>query len=417
MTNARKPSIELLTEKTRLLAGQTQTVDLLVRITPPTLDDTNAKRAPLNLSIVLDRSGSMGGRKMEEAKAAAKGCIDKLLATDRISAVTFDHQVDVLIPSQPVTDRYLLNRAINSIQADGSTALHEGWVKGGLEVSEHLDPLAVNRVLLITDGQANVGETRNDRIVDHARRLAKEGVSTSTIGIGADFNEDLLMPMAEAGQGNAWHVQEPQDIGRIFETEVSGLLRQFGYDVTLKIAPGAGIVLSDVMNDFEQVGGRYRLPNLIGGEPLRIVVRLMVPSHAAGETIDVVGIDLKYVDQATGTTIEMQQQFSATFAPAADVEALPVVADVVAASTLLMNARARREAMERLDQNDERGAMNILMSVADLTGVAYARAPVPELGAERDDLDSIQYSVASGAQPASTRKRLAYRRESLRKSR
>src|SRR6185369_17388909 len=97
------------------------------------------------------------GRKMQEAKEAAKYCIDQLLATDRISTVIFDDEIDVLIPSQLVEDKERLKRAINSVQANNSTALHEAWVRGGLHVSEHLDTDAINRILLITDGQANHG--------------------------------------------------------------------------------------------------------------------------------------------------------------------------------------------------------------------------------------------------------------------
>ena len=179
----KKTTIQIFTEKT-LTANTDQTVDLLVRITPPEMDQTVSKRPKLNLSMVLDRSGSMQGRKIEEARQAAKYCIDQLVATDRISTVIFDDQIDVLIPSQPVENKDLLKRSINSIVTAGSTALHEAWVRGGLQVSDHLNGAAINRVLLITDGQANVGETNVDRIVTQARELAAKGVTTSTIGIG-----------------------------------------------------------------------------------------------------------------------------------------------------------------------------------------------------------------------------------------
>src|SRR5262249_4427255 len=163
---------------------------------------------------------------------------------------------------QPVENKELLKRAINSVQVNGSTALHEAWVRGGLQVSDHLDQKAINRVMLITDGQANVGETRVDRIVEQTRELSTKGVTTSTHGIGADFNDALLMPMAEAGQGNAWHVQEPQDMVKIFSTELQGLVNQFGHTVSLSIKPTAGVTVAEVLNDFELDGTQwYKLPN------------------------------------------------------------------------------------------------------------------------------------------------------------
>lgn len=417
MNNFQKPTIEMLTEKTKLSAGVSQTVDLLVCITPPSLEQTGIQRAPLNLSIVLDHSGSMSGHKIREAKEAAKACVDRLMSADRFSTVIFDDEVEVLIPSQLVSDRYMMKRAISSIEANGSTALHEAWVKGGLQVSEYLDAHSVNRVLLITDGQANVGETRVDKILSHVRELAQEGVSTSTIGIGEDFNEDLLMPMAEEGNGNAWHVKESQDVSRIFETEVASLLRQSGHNVTLKITPGSGIVLSDLLNDFDQVGGRYQLPNLLAGDPVRLIVRLSVPAHAEGESTELVSIDLRYTDQRSGQTIEITESFTSFFASADEVNALTINSGVVAASTLLMNARARREAIQYLDADDGEAALVTLKCVADNTSVAYSKAPSPELAEENIDLAEVQFSIASEPGSKSSRKALAYRRESLRKSR
>src|SRR5688572_7180502 len=311
MTN-KKTTIETFMEKT-LTANIDQTVDVFVRVTPPEME-TGSKRPKLNLSMVLDRSGSMSGRKIEEAKDAAKYCIDQLIATDRISTVIFDDHVDVLIPSQPVENKELLKRSINSIVTAGSTALHEAWVRGGLQVSDHLNGASINRVLLITDGQANVGETDVDRIVAQASELAAKGVTTSTIGIGAGFNEDLLMPMAEAGLGNSWHVQEPQDMVRIFETELQGLVTQIGDTVRLGIKPAAGVTVAEVLNDFETDGaGRYKLPNLRAGSPLEIVVRMSVPSHNVADVSQLADFELSYVDQESNALATATTSFIATF--------------------------------------------------------------------------------------------------------
>src|SRR5688572_10398667 len=274
----KKPKIEILAEKEKLIEGAKQNVDVLIRITPPESPAEN-ERPKLNLGIALDRSGSMRGAKMKEARDAAKFCVDNLLSSDRFSAVIFDDRVDVLFTNQTLTDREMLHRAIDRIQDRGSTALHEGWVQAGIQVSEALDPAAINRVLLITDGLANVGETNVDRIVSQARELAGRGISTTTIGIGRDFNEDLLLPMAEAGGGNGWHVREPEDMVGIFETELQGLSRQFAHAVRLRFDTADGVRVTDLLNDFEQ-DGSYILPNLLAGSPLEIVVRIEVQSSA-----------------------------------------------------------------------------------------------------------------------------------------
>ena len=413
----KKPKIEILTEKAGLPAGQEQTVDVLVRITPPPVDENLSQRPKLNLSMVLDRSGSMNGRKIVEARDAAKYCIDQLLATDRISAVIFDDQVDVLIPSQPVENKDLLKRAINSVQVNGSTALHEGWVRGGLQVSDHLEPTAINRVLLITDGQANVGETNVDRIVSQTRELAAKGVSTSTIGIGEDFNEDLLMPMAEAGQGNAWHVQEPQDMVKIFETEMLGLVRQIGHSATLAIDPSSGVEVVEVLNDFEIASNRSRtLPNILAGSVLDVVVRLRVTAGEVGSTAKLAKFTLNYIDQASNASVSIESEFEIKFADAAAVQSWPENVDVAKAVQLLMNARARREAMKRIDQEDFEGSVRVLETARASMSVLFSRIGAsPEMSFEASELEDLGQQINGGEGIAMARKRMAYRRESVRK--
>src|SRR6478672_4857131 len=99
------PKIEFFTTRKKLLAGREQTVDVLIRITPPDLDLEKSKRTPLNLSIVLDRSGSMAGDKIVRAREAAIYCVDQMFPTDRLSVVVFDDRIDTLFPSEPITNK------------------------------------------------------------------------------------------------------------------------------------------------------------------------------------------------------------------------------------------------------------------------------------------------------------------------
>src|SRR5215468_6060480 len=177
------PKVEFFTTHPKLEAGREQTVDVLIRITPPslTLDPSSRPnwkgRSDLNLSLVLDRSGSMAGEKMVRAREAAMFCVDQMLPTDRLSVVIFDERIDVLFPSQPVSNKQAMKDMISRIKARGSTALHEAWVRGGLTVSERMLDVGINRVLLLTDGLANVGLTNTDEIVSQAMGLFKRGVS------------------------------------------------------------------------------------------------------------------------------------------------------------------------------------------------------------------------------------------------
>jgi Ca-activated chloride channel family protein len=412
------PNIEILTERAKLSAGREQTIDLLVRITPPEPPATDAahrRRPALNLSLVLDRSGSMCGEKIERAREAARYCIDQLLASDRLSVVIFDETIEVLIPSQLAENKAALKETLSHIFARGSTALHEAWVRGGIQVSEHLTDAAVNRVLLITDGQANVGLTNTDEIVTQALNLNQRGVSTSTIGIGGDFNENLLMPMAEAGGGNAWHVERAEDMGRIFSVELEGLIAQVGHTVTLSLVPADGVRLVDVLNDFElNETGRYKLPNLQAGSPLEIVVQVRVPPQDAGTRLRLLDLKLGYTPQEARSAEVCRQFLEVEFASESEVAGLPQNTGVVKAVRMLMNARARREAVAFMDTGQFDRSREVVASSILLTEQAYASMPADaEMSDELRSLEALSGSLGDRSRDAMTRKQSAYRAYNL----
>lgn len=410
------PKVEFFTTHAKLEAGREQTVDVLIRITPPALNpDPGSRpnwkgRPDLNLSLVLDRSGSMEGEKMIRAREAAMFCVDQMLPTDLLSVVTFDDRIDVLFPSEPVTNKQSMKDLIARVTARGSTALHEAWVRGGLTVSERMLDQGINRVVLITDGLANVGITNTDEIVTQAMGLYQRGVSTSTIGIGADFNEDLLMPMAQSGGGNAWHVVEPDDMQHIFQIELEGLIAQFAHTVSLSLIPADGVRIVDVLNDFDLTEtGRYRLPNLQAASPLDIVVQLKVGAEEAGSQMRLLDLRLGFTPQEAKNAEVLKQAHTVEFASRAEVEGSPVNQEVIKAVRFLMNARARNEAMERMDQGDYDGAQFVLGSAMSATRAACASfASMPAVMEEVTALEETASSLKDRLKDKMSRKRLAY---------
>lgn len=408
------PKVEFFTTHAKLEAGREQTVDVLIRITPPVpTPDQNSRpnwkgRPDLNLSLVLDRSGSMEGEKMVRAREAAMFCVEQMLPTDRLSVVTFDDRIEVLFPSEPVTNKQAMKDLISRVTARGSTALHEAWVRGGLTVSDHMIDQGINRVVLITDGLANVGVTNTDEIVSQTLGLFQRGVSTSTIGIGADFNEDLLMPMAQAGGGNAWHVVEPDDMQNIFQIELEGLIAQFAHTVSLSLIPADGVRIVDALNDFELTEtGRYRLPNLQAGSPLDVVVQLRVGAEDAGTQMRLLDLRLGFTPQDAKNAEVLKQVFTVDFATRAEVDQLPANFDVIKAVQFLMNARARNEAMKRMDRGDYQGAQVVLGSALSATQALPCSA-APEMMEECAALDETSRSLADRLKDKMNRKKLAY---------
>ena len=402
------PKIEFFTTREKLVAEREQTVDVLIRLTPPDVDLENIKRSPLNLSIVLDRSGSMDGEKMIRAREAATYCVDQMLPTDRLSVVVFDDRIDTLFPSEPVVNKKSMKDLISRIDARGSTALHEAWVRGGLTISDHLMARGINRVLLITDGQANVGITSTDEIVSEALELFQRGISTSTIGIGADFNEDLLLPMAQSGGGNAWHVVEPQDMQRIFQVELDGLVAQFAHTVSLSLIPADGVRIVEVLNDFELTEtGRYRLPNLQAGSSLDIVVQLKLGTQSVGSTLRLLDLRMGFTPQGATAAEVVKSAFNVEFVEANDD--LPINNDVVKAVQFLMNARARREAMNRIDRGDYDGARVVIGQSIAATQMACAPlAALDEVMEECASLEEVAKFLEDRNQDRMSRKKLAY---------
>jgi len=410
------PKVEFFTTHTKLEAEHEQTVDVLIRITPPIPNPDQSTRPnwkgrpDLNLSLVLDRSGSMQGEKMIRAREAAKFCVDQMLPTDRLSVVTFDDRIEVLFPSEPVTNKESMKDLISRVNARDSTNLHEAWVRGGLTVSEHMLEQGINRVVLITDGLANVGITNTDEIVSQVMGLFQRGVSTSTIGIGADFNEDLLMPMAHAGGGNAWHVVEPDDMQHIFQIELEGLIAQFAHTVSLSLIPADGVRVVDVLNDFELTEtGRYRLPNLQSGSPLDVVVQLRVGAEAVGTQMRLIDLRLGFTPQDAKNAEVLKQAHTVEFDNRAALERSALNHEVIKAVQFLMNARARNEAMKRMDRGDYDGAISILGSSLAETQAACAEFPMASAVVEEcASLAEASRSLTDRLKDRMSRKKLAY---------
>jgi Ca-activated chloride channel family protein len=194
------------------------------------------ERTPLNISIVIDRSGSMAGEKLARAKEAAKFVIDNLDSRDFLSIVAYESDVTVVSPQGPVTNKEELKRKVDALTHAGSTKLSAGMKMGYRLVETKFNSEYVNRVLLMTDGLANKGKTAPSELKEIVNiRNRDKHMTLSTFGIGLDYNEDLLQEMAEVGTGNYYFISKAEDIPVIFERELSSLLTLAAKDVKLTV--------------------------------------------------------------------------------------------------------------------------------------------------------------------------------------
>ena len=255
-------------------------------------------RRPLNIAIALDRSGSMAGIPLREAKSCIEMMIDRLSSEDHLSLVTYDDTVDVVFAPQRVTDKEALKYSVRSIRSGGLTALYDGWSSAAELAAQNLNKKSITRVLLLSDGQANQGLTDHDQISDHCAELAKLGVHTTTYGLGEGFNEELMASMAKAGKGMAHYGQTAEDLSDPFNSEFDLLSALIAKDLKLHLTPEPGVRF-EVLNQYRRNDdGSFILSDLAQGGELWALLKIDVPNEviakAKNGTLKVISSFLDY---------------------------------------------------------------------------------------------------------------------------
>jgi Ca-activated chloride channel family protein len=293
--------VDVHMSQARVLGGRPQTVHLYVGLTGRS---TRAeRRAPLNVAIVLDRSGSMSGRKLEEARRAAIMAIERLQDDDIVSVVTYESTVDVLVPATKARDRDAIARAIRSIEAGGSTALFAGVSKGADELRKFLDRNRVNTLLLLSDGLANVGPSSPGDLAQLGASLARQGIAVTTIGLGLGYNEDLMTRLAGASDGNHFFVEEAGDLRYAFAREFGDALSAVAQGVDVHIRLPLGVRPLRALGREAQISGRdvyASFGQVFNAQTRYLLLEVEVPAGRPGARLDVAEVDVTYHDLLGG---------------------------------------------------------------------------------------------------------------------
>ncbi len=260
-------------------------------------------RAPLNLCLVIDRSGSMEGQPIEYAKMACSQLVDLLSPNDVLSIVVFDEIVEILMPPQKVTDRQAIKNGIAQLTPGYTTNLYDGLTLGGQQLSQMIETGRVTRMVVLTDGEPTVGIKEFQPLVQHAGELKDRGITTTYLGFGTEYNEELLAAMAKKSGGNYYYIPQPELIPEIFRTEFSKMVSTTGANLRLDLKLARWVNLKSLTGYTGPIGDReikVNLADIEKGSTIQVVVDLEFDNHPLGHYRVAAG-RLSYDSVSSGT--------------------------------------------------------------------------------------------------------------------
>jgi len=349
-----------------LPAGDVRRAVIKVSLDAPALREKR-ERQPVNLAVVLDRSGSMGSSgKLENAKAAAIAALRRLDARDLFSLVIYDQEVETIVPAQSAANTEWIESRINQIVSRGNTALFAGVSQAAAEIRKHIEGNYVHRILLLSDGQANSGPSQPEDLGRLGAALMKERIAVTTIGVGTDYNEDLMTKLAQNSDGNTYFVESSRDLPRIFSAELGDVLSVFARDVILEIEILVGarpirIIGRDGRLDDRRV--EIRLNNLYGGQEKYVLVEVEVPAGSERDNLKLATARCSYYNLLSKHSEQSDGEASVRFSKRESDVSRSVNLEVQKDLMLNEMAEAKDEAIRQADRGDHAGAAATLRAV------------------------------------------------------
>jgi len=356
--------IECRLDHATVPAGAPNLVHILVTLTAPELQ-TGTKRPDLNIAVVLDRSGSMSGDKLEYAKKSVRVLLDHLGPRDRLSLVAFDNDVLPLVEGVRGGDTTEIAHVVDGITTGGSTNLSGGWIKGIELAGRDASAEQVNAVLLLTDGQANAGITDPSALAALGEGvLQAKSVRTSCLGVGSDFREDLLKGIATAAGGRFYYVDSPDHAPEIFKEELGGLLAVVAQNVALDLTFADGVAgvaqLTGYPWKLQGASARLILGDFHAGQVKHALVLAQLPAMADLTDMQLAEVRMGYAELREGSIDIKSQKQNLVVQAANAASALPGDPEVLMHIGLQQAAKARRDAVAELDKGDLDGATKVL---------------------------------------------------------
>lgn len=383
-------NLNLVPERGCILRNSPQEVVIKIDLSA-IADRKKSRRTPLNLAVVLDRSGSMTGAKIEKAKQAAMQLVDRLRPEDYFSFVIFSDEAQLIVPAQHVEDKDALKEKIESIEAQGSTALYAGVKMGAEQVEEYLSSKRINRIILLSDGIANVGPSSPRDIRRLGSQLVGRGISVTTIGVGDDYNEDVMAGLAEASDANYYYVKDTEKLPEIFNKELGEMLNVAARNVRIEIICPDGVKPLGFIGRSEKFENQKAVVNLsqfIPGQDRYLFLRCRVN----GDQSDVAEVNVNYTDELGGGIAQTARGTARIdFTDDQSSSDKSLNGTVFAQKQLMLTAVAKDEAMAQADEGNYVAAQKILTVQNAALSSAYAAAPAAVQDKIREETNNLDY--------------------------
>jgi Ca-activated chloride channel family protein len=352
-------------------------------------------RTPVNVAFVIDRSGSMNGQRIAQAREAAIMAVSRLDGNDTASVVIFDDKVDVLVEARNVTDPGYFTDQIRQIGVRGSTAIYAGVQEGASQVRKFKDPRKLNRVVLLSDGLANVGPSQPAHFAQLGRDLLAEGISVSTIGLGRDYNEDLMQQLARASDGNHAFASAPNDLIQIFNKEFDDVLASCAQTVAIDVdlKPGVRVVRALSRDGkIEAAHAQFQLNQVYAATEHYVLLELEFDGKAAADMQDFGRVNVAYTVPDTGARATIETAIRGRFSESKQ-EVTAGLDQTVFESVVEQVTRERaQQAVSLRDQGKRDEAAKLFQLNVSEIGAYFAKGGKPSAALEA--LRS-QYGVAS----------------------
>jgi Ca-activated chloride channel family protein len=260
------------------------------------------RRLPLNLALVVDRSGSMEGEPLNYVKQACSYVVDLLEPDDILSVVVFEEQVDVLVPARRVMNKTLLKEHINRVEVGNTTNVYDGIVVGCQQIASTMSEGHVNRVLLLTDGEPTAGIKDFASIVGQVAEQKSRGITVTALGFGPEYNEELMAGVARQSGGNYYYISRPELIPEVFRRELESLMTITARNMRFRLNLSRWVQVRQVYGRQPTFGPRHAevaLVDLERGSAMSVLCELEFSPRPAG-VYRVIKADLSYDDAATG---------------------------------------------------------------------------------------------------------------------